>query len=111
MTLALSTIGLNGTGSGTGDVGAVWAFTAAAGSKKTRSRRPLVAHANESFFKRKRNGEFSSVLTLYQAMQYIEEGDSSKNDNRHRRVSFFFIVHFRDQIARRHVKRHAGGER
>src|SRR2546423_7907752 len=64
-----------------------------------------------SFLKRKCNGEFSSKLTLDQSVQEIEQGDPSKNDKRYRGVSFFFVIHFRNQIARSHIESDARGKR
>src|SRR5678815_267041 len=57
MTFALSTMGLKGTGSGTGDCGVVCALALTASSEKIKSSRPKPSRTESGFIKRKCNRE------------------------------------------------------
>ena len=49
-------------------------------------------------------------LTLNQLMQQVEKRNSYKNDNRDHGVSFFFVIHFGDQVAGGDIEGDAGRE-
>src|SRR6476659_7175147 len=114
ITCAESTIGVNGSGRGIGEV-VDWARTRndRAGRNKNRNRtttsrrRALpdgrsLAERSRFLLKFK-----AAVLAFYQLMQDIKKSHTNKNDNRDHRVSLFFVIHFRYQVASGDVKRDA----